>query len=162
MLSVILSNIQSGNNIGRICRNCLAFNAAQVIVVGQQSFRDKMRKADRGASSRLNFLHFTSLSDAQNFLKSQGARVLGVEITEHSLSIDAQPYSQHTAFVFGNEGGGLSGGQRAICDGFVYIPQFSQGGMASINVACASAVVLHSFAHWARFEESKRVGERFV
>ena len=47
--------------------------------------------------------------------------------------------------MFGNEGGGLSLRQRKACDLFVYIPQYAAGGMASINVACASAVVLQVF-----------------
>lgn len=44
---VIISNLQSGSNIGSICRNALAFNVHEVIVVGRKGFRDKMRQADR-------------------------------------------------------------------------------------------------------------------
>lgn len=163
-LSVILSNIQSGNNIGRICRNCLAFNASQVIVVGRGDFAGKMRSSDRGAFQRLHFEHCPSLTDAQTMLKSQGATILGVEICDASLPIngDPPPFAQHTAFMFGNEAGGLSPKQRDICDGFVYIPQYAPGGMASINVACASAITLYSFATWAKYPETIRKGEKFV
>lgn len=64
-------------------------------------------------------------------------------------------------------GGGLSAKQREICDGFVFIPQYSNnsggtGGMASINVACASAIVLYSYALWGNFKESLIIGEKFV
>jgi tRNA G18 (ribose-2'-O)-methylase SpoU len=45
---VILSNIQSGSNIGTICRNCLAFGVEEVLVIGKKDFRGKMRGADRG------------------------------------------------------------------------------------------------------------------
>ena len=34
--------------------------------------------------------------------------------------------------------------------------------MASINVACASAVVLHRFAVWAGLQESPRASGKFV
>lgn len=59
-------------------------------------------------------------------------------------------------------GGGLSERQRNVCDTFTYIPQYASGGMASINVACASAVVLQTFAVWANFGETQRIGEKFV
>jgi hypothetical protein len=59
-------------------------------------------------------------------------------------------------------GGGLSDRQRAICDTYTYIPQYASGGMASINVACASAVVLQTFAVWANYQETQRVGEKFL
>ncbi len=52
--------------------------------------------------------------------------------------------------------------QRAVCDGFTYIPQYSGGAMASINVACASAIVLHRFAVWAGLPESPRAAGKFV
>lgn len=57
-----------------------------------------------------------------------------------SKSINSNPFKDSTAFIFGNEGGGLSDRQKSICDGFVYIPQYASSGMASINVACASAI----------------------
>ena len=59
-------------------------------------------------------------------------------------------------------GGGLSERQRSVCDKFTYIPQYARGGMASINVACASAVVLQTFAIWANYRETQRLGEKFV
>ena len=85
--------------------------------------------------------------------KEPDLQILGVEITPESKSVSERPYLGSTAFIFGNEGGGLSEIQRNICDSFIYIPQFSlavngKGGMASINVACASAIVLYSFAEW--------------
>ena len=66
---VILSNIQSGSNVGSICRNALAFNVDEVIVVGRRNFRDKMRQADRGAKIRQTFVHFNSIAEAHTYLK---------------------------------------------------------------------------------------------
>lgn len=42
------------------------------------------------------------------------------------------------------------------------LPQYASGGMASINVACASAIILQTFAHWANYPETQRVGEKFI
>jgi len=160
---VIISNLQSGSNIGSICRNALAFNVHEVIVVGRKGFRDKMRQADRGAKQRQTFVHFNSVSEAASYLKeSRGCSIVGVEIMDTAVSLTSLPFTQSTAFMFGNEGGGLSERQRAVCDKFTYIPQYAEGGMASINVACASAVVLQTFAVWAKFSETQRLGEKFI
>lgn len=162
---IILSNIQSGNNIGDICRNALAFNVAEVIVIGRDSFRSKMRGADRGAKSRLVFVNCATVQDTKEYLlnaTNNAVRIIGVEIHPEAKPITSIDFCGPTAFVFGNEGGGLSPKQRAICDGFVYIPQYAAGGMASINVACASAIVLQTFAVAAGYQESTRLGEKFV
>lgn len=50
--------------------------------------------------------------------------------------------------MLGNEGQGLSPRQMALCDSFVYIPQYG-AGTASLNVAVACSIVLHHFALWA-------------
>ena len=164
----MLSNLQSGSNIGSICRNSLAFGVTEVIVVGRKDFFGKMRGADRGAKFKQRFSQFPSTEDAVLHLRTieQSCRILGVEITDDSVSIHEQPFTGPTMFVFGNEGAGLSERQRSICDGFIYIPQFSAatagaGGMASINVACASALVLYTYAQWAGLKESTRHGEKF-
>lgn len=160
---IIISNLQSGSNIGSICRNALAFNVHEVIIVGRRDFRSKMRQADRGAKERQKFTHFNSIAEARTYLKGEkNATIIGIEIMDSAMSLTVQPFSHSTAFMFGNEGGGLSERQREACDQFVYIPQYAAGGMASINVACASAVVLQSFAVWAKFEETQRCGEKFV
>jgi hypothetical protein len=49
----------------------------------------------------------------------------------------------------------------AICDHFVYIPQFGDG-TASLNVAVAGSIVLHHFATWARMSEQERAGNKYV
>lgn len=51
----------------------------------------------------------------------------------------------------------MSQNQMAICDSFVYIPQYG-AGTASLNVACAASIVLHHFAVWAGFQERQREG----
>ena len=59
------------------------------------------------------------------------------------------------------QGDGLSPQQEAICDGFVYIPQYGPG-TASLNVTVAASIVLHSFALWAGYQERTREGVKFV
>jgi tRNA G18 (ribose-2'-O)-methylase SpoU len=160
---VIISNLQSGSNIGAIFRNSRAFNVHEVIVVGRKNFRDKMRHADRGAKELQAVKHFNSIAEARDYLKlEQNATIIGIEIMESAVSLTKQTFCGHTAFMFGNEGGGLSDRQREACDSFVYIPQYASGGIASINVACASAIVLQTFAVWAGYSETLREKEKFI
>ena len=85
---VIISNLQSGSNIGSICRNALAFNVHEVVVVGRKGFRDKMRNADRGAKRRQTFVHFNSVAEAATYLKeTRNCSIVGVEILDSAVSI---------------------------------------------------------------------------
>lgn len=84
---VIISNLQSGSNIGSICRNALAFNVHEVVVVGRKGFRDKMRNADRGAKRRQAFVHFNSVAEAATYLKeTRNCSIVGVEILDSAVS----------------------------------------------------------------------------
>ena len=158
---VILNNLQSGSNIGSICRNALAFNASEVILVGKKGV-PQMRQTDRGARGRLAYKHFFTVREAACYLKAEhNCLILGIEITDDATPITRNPFHRATAFMFGNEGGGLSPRQREACDGSAYIPQYA-AGMASINVACASAIVMQTFAVWAQFPENERIGEKFI
>ena len=85
---VVISNLQSGSNIGSICRNALAFNVDEVIVVGRKGFRDKMRQADRGAKRRQKFIHFNSVSEAGIYLKeAKNCSIVGIEIMDSAVSL---------------------------------------------------------------------------
>ena len=155
---VLLNNLQSGSNIGAICRNALAFNVSEVVVVGRPNWNEKMRKADRGAKRVLRFVNFPSSAAAAVYLKEEKkCKILGLEICEGAENLSTYEWEPQTSvcFVFGNEGAGLSEGQRKICDAFIYIPQYSSG-LASINVACVSAIALHAFAQHSKFTESTR------
>lgn len=90
-----------------------------------------------------------------SLLPFAGARILGVEITSDALSVADEPFDGPTVLMMGNEGHGLTDKQKAVCDGFVYIPHFGNG-TASLNVSVAAGVVMHRFASWARYTEHKR------
>jgi tRNA(Leu) C34 or U34 (ribose-2'-O)-methylase TrmL len=145
-----------------------------------------MRGADRGAKLKLKFRVFNSIKDATSYLKTScNATVVGVEITSDASSLLTKDFkgNKATAFIFGNEGGGLSKNQRDACDEFVYIPQYRAGiiiiittntisiiiiiiiiGMASVNVACCSAIVLNYYAANVGFKEIEKQAdaEKFI
>ena len=49
---------------------------------------------------------------------------------------------------------------KAICDHFVYIPQYTSK-TASLNVTVATSIVLQRFASWAAYKEAEMHGEKY-
>mmetsp|Transcript_24589 Transcript_24589/g.41903 ORF Transcript_24589/g.41903 Transcript_24589/m.41903 type:complete len:545 (+) Transcript_24589:2-1636(+) len=186
---VILSNLQSGGNIGNIVRSASIFGCEECIVVGQKRYR---MTGDHGSRLDLPQRHMWSHADVREYLDEKRVRIYGIEIMENASPI--MQYDRETgvvkfpfeaeceggwsgsAFIFGNEGQGLSTKQREICDEFLFIPQNRGGsggsednlagrdkvGSASMNVACAAAVVLQAYSMWAGYSEARFEGEKFL
>ena len=162
---VIVGNLQSGGNIGRIVRSASIFGASECLVVGQRKWR---LSGDHGSRFDIPQKHFYSHEEAKTYLEAVGGgvKIWGVEIAEGAAPLlrfnrvtgtASFPFEGSAAFVLGNEGEGLSERQREIVDEYLYIPQSrGGGGSSSMNVACAAAVVLHSFASWAGYSETER------
>ena len=74
-----------------------------------------------------------------------------------SRPIQEHPFRGDTLFVLGNEGSGLNANQIAICDQFVYIPQYTDK-TASLNVAIAGSIIFHHFALYAGYQEASMHG----
>ncbi|TVU17901.1 hypothetical protein EJB05_33962, partial [Eragrostis curvula] len=156
---VVVHNVAKRHNVGTLARSATAFGVAEVVVVGR---RDVSAFGSHGATSHLRFRHFTSLALARAYLKDErGCDICGVEITDDAKPVTAHPFRGSTAFLFGNEGTGLSQKECEICDFFVYIPQYG-GGTASLNVTVAASIVLHHFGVWAGFPERSREGNKFI
>ena len=173
---MVLSNLQSGGNIGNILRSASIFGCQECLVVGQKRHR---LTGDHGSRFHLPRRHFYSHDDAKKFLASKGVRIYGVEIMEDAAPIMKYdpatgkvefPFDRQysgAAFVMGNEGSGLSAKQREICDEFLFVPQargatHGNNGSASLNVACAAAVVLQAYCTWAGYSYAHVDGEKFV
>jgi len=122
----VVGNLQSGTNIGRIIRTATIFGVKELIVVGQRKFN---AFGNHGTQFELKTKHFFRPMDALAYLKEEkNATILGIEIEPGAkplMAFDRNtghasfPFQGSTAFVFGNEGDGMSSGFRAICDDFV-------------------------------------------
>ena len=156
-LYLILFNIAKYKNLGGLIRTANALGVSEVIVVGRKqvatygNFQTKSRTPRR---------HFFDLASAAEYLHGENCRILGIEITNDAEPIHSHPFQGSTAFLPGNEGTGLTDSHRAVCDGFVYIPQYGTG--ASLNVNVATGIVLHHYSVWAGREENPREGQKFV
>ena len=175
---VVVSNLQSGGNIGNILRSASIFGCEECVVVGQKRHR---LTGDHGSRFDLRRRHIWSHTDAREYLHQRGIRIYGIEIMANASPImkyDPEtgvvdfPFDRRwegAAFVMGNEGNGLSDKQREICDEFLFIPQTrggrsdgGGGGSSSLNVACAATVILQAYCLWANYPCADVEGEKFI
>ncbi|RLN97106.1 hypothetical protein BBJ28_00011531 [Nothophytophthora sp. Chile5] len=174
---LILNNVQKVKNIKNMLTSASAFGVCEVFVVGQKKF-DLEAHAAFLSSLRCPITRLPTLQDCRAHCQALGIRIIGVEIMASARSISERPFSGDTAFIMGNEvqsrshleyamlyivficgwwhcvrfcvqGSGMNSAQVAICDAFVYIPQYG-GGTASLNVTVAASIILQSFALWAQ------------
>lgn len=153
---LILFNLSKPINFGNLIRTANAFGVTP-IAVGK---KDVSRCGATARTRRTKVLHYYTLEEAVDFVRSQGCSLVGVEINPTSQPVTNQPFNGSTAFLMGNEGEGLIAKQIAMCDALVYIPQY--GDAVSLNVNVAAGIVLHQFAHWAGFPEARRQDNKYA
>ena len=154
---LLLSNIAKNNNLGALIRTANAFGVHEIVVTGRRRFSTFGNFGTRGASRIQRFARFV---EGVDYVRSRGATVFGIEISERAISVENRPFEGSAAFVPGNEGDGLRDEQIALCDELIYIRQF--GTAPSINVNAATAIVLHHFSLWAGYEECERRENKFL
>ena len=86
----------------------------------------------------------------RQFCNERNISICGIEIMPEAQPIHTHPFRGDTLFMLGNEGSGLNKNQIAICDQFVYIPQYTDK-TASLNVAIAGSIIFQHFAAWAGY-----------
>ncbi|KAF1774569.1 Alpha/beta knot methyltransferase [Phytophthora cactorum] len=123
-----------------------AFGVKEVFVVGQKKF-DLQEQEPFLSSLSCRVTRVATLKDCRALCQERGIRIVGVEIMHDAKSIADQPFSGDTALSWATSG--MNSAQVAICDDFVYIPQYG-GGTASLNVTVAASIILQSFALWAK------------
>ncbi|BAV08489.1 RNA methyltransferase [Filimonas lacunae] len=140
----VLDNIRSMHNVGSVFRTADAFLAEGVVLCGytpQPPHRD-IHKTALGATESVDWVYTPTTLEAVLQLKEQGYRVLGIEQTEGSISLEtytAQP-GEKIAVVFGNEVEGVDQDVLQHCDGCLEIPQL--GMKHSLNISVAAGIVL--------------------
>ena len=139
--SILLQNISHDFNKASVVRNNNAFTGAEVIIFGNKL--DDIRGAC-GVHKYENFRHVREISELNNLFDEFDA-VLGIDNVDGAKPIQEYTFEHNlkTLFVFGEEEIGLCGELMEKCDDILYIPQF--GSIRSINVACASAIVMYEY-----------------
>jgi tRNA G18 (ribose-2'-O)-methylase SpoU len=141
---VAIENWQHDFNIGTIVRTANAFLAAEVHIVGNRRWNR------RGAMVTDRYQHLRHHPDVPSlaaYLHSldRPVRLLGIDNLPGSEHLETMELPERVCFLFGQEGPGLSGQARDVCDGTFSIAQF--GSTRSINASSAAAIAMHT---WVR------------
>jgi tRNA G18 (ribose-2'-O)-methylase SpoU len=146
---MILQHIDYNINIGSVIRSNNAFLGKEIYIVGRRRY-DK-----RGCAGTYHYehvYHADNLLEVVNYLHSLGYTIYAVDniMEYHPVNLFDEFFPRKSAFVFGEEGNGLSDEEIQLCDKMIYIGMY--GSVRSLNVACAATVI--EFEYCRRFKNS--------
>lgn len=134
-----LDGIQDPGNLGTIIRLCDWFGVTDIICSDEtvDCYNPKVLQATMGSIARVT-VHYTSLV---SFLSNTRLPVYGTFMDGVGISDVTLP--KHGILVMGNEGKGISKEVVDRCTQKLTIPQFGHSTTESLNVASATAILLH-------------------
>lgn len=135
---VMLEDIQDPGNMGSILRSCAAADIKQVFLSKQtvNAWSPRVLRAGMGAHFSLAIYERVELTE---LAKTFPGRVLVTQAGSSRSVFDAD-LTGNVAFVFGNEGAGVSSMLSACAHEVITVPMSS--ATESLNVAAAAAVCL--------------------
>ncbi len=137
---VIADSINDPHNLGAVIRNCDGAGVHGLIIPKRRSagLTAVTAKSSAGAIEHIAVAKVSNISSAINELKKKGVWIVGCEAGGQSY--DTIDYDMPLALVLGSEGNGMSELVTKNCDFIASIPML--GKVNSLNVSCASAVIL--------------------
>ncbi len=142
---VFMSGVVDPHNVGAIIRTAAGFGAAGVLMpeVNQAPVSGAVIKVSAGMAFRIPLVSATKLQQNISELKKRGFTIYGLA-GEGSKKITEEPFASPSVFIMGNEGDGIPGHLRALCDSVLSIPINPK--CESLNVAAAAAVALYAWS----------------
>ncbi len=141
---VVLDNIRSLNNIGSIFRTSDAFLIGKIYLCGISATppHKEIYKTALGAEETVPWKYFESALSAAEYLKKEGYKLIAIEQTDVSISLDSYQVDRKIkyALIFGNEVRGIDQAVIDLCSESIEIPQF--GTKHSFNVSVCAGIVL--------------------
>ena len=136
---LVLDGIQDPGNLGTIIRLCDWFGVTD-IVCSQDTvdcYNPKVLQATMGSITRVN-IHYRNLD---TYLKTTDLPVFGAFMDGSNINDTKLPTKG--ILIMGNEGKGVSPIVSNLCTDRLSIPQFGGATTESLNVASATAILLH-------------------
>lgn len=139
---MIFENIDYNINIGCAIRSNNAFLGKAVYICGRRKY-DKRSTA--GTAHYENVYHADTTEEVINYVKSLGYIVYAIDNIMEYGPIDLMDATlpERSAFVFGEEGPGLTRDTIDLCDSMLYIGMY--GSVRSLNVAVAAGIVQYEY-----------------
>lgn len=144
-LFLLLEDLQDPGNLGTIFRAGEGAGVDGVIMTKNtvDIFNPKVIRSTMGSIYRVPFVITSDILKAIADLQAGGVTVYAAHLKE-SADYDLQDYTKPTAFLIGNEAGGLKAETADKADCYIKIPM--KGQVESLNAAVASSVLLYEAA----------------
>ncbi len=151
-VAVVLDNVRSLNNIGSVFRTSDAVLVDRILLCGitaKPPHKD-IHKTALGATESVKWTYFKETKQAVMALRKESFKIVAVEQTEDSMSLDAFRMERDVryAFIFGHEIRGVQQEIVDISDIRIDIPQ--SGTKHSLNISVCAGIVL-----WEVFKQLK-------
>ncbi|GAC1636238.1 MAG: TrmH family RNA methyltransferase [Ktedonobacteraceae bacterium] len=157
LLVVIFDRPASPGNLGTIIRSCDALHVDGLIITGHavDLYDPETISATTGSFFALPTVRLPSQKEVLPWLETiqqQFKRVQLVGSSEAAEKDIAQhDFTDPTLLVVGNETWGMSASYKELCDAMVKIPIY--GSASSLNVACATSIMLYEIDRQRRNKE---------
>ncbi|UCE85012.1 MAG: 23S rRNA (guanosine(2251)-2'-O)-methyltransferase RlmB, partial [Deltaproteobacteria bacterium] len=141
---VALDGVEDPQNVGAIIRTADGAGTHGLVLTRRHAppLGPAVARASAGAVEHLPVARVPNLVRALNLLKEKGFWTVGAdpERGEDLFAVDDRVLAGELVLVFGAEGRGIRTGVGSALDHRVRVPL--EGGVASLNVSAAAAVVL--------------------
>jgi tRNA G18 (ribose-2'-O)-methylase SpoU len=137
--AVLMENFAGDFNISSVIRSANAFNAKAVYYLGHKHYD---RRGTVGTHHYTDVVHLKNREQILDLKREY--EIVGIENTvEGAIALGDAEFSKPVIFILGEEGIGITPETMAICDRFIYIPQF--GSVRSLNAAVAGSIIMNDF-----------------
>lgn len=150
---ILLDGVEDPHNLGAIIRSAECCGAHGIIIPKRRAvgLTATVAKSSAGAIEHMRVAKVTNIASTLDELKERGLWVYGADMDGSAYySTDLRGA---VALVMGSEGFGISRLVKEKCDFIVSIPLY--GAVNSMNVSCASAVLLSEIARQRHSGEGK-------
>ena len=141
---ILLDRIQDPANLGAIIRSAVAFNYDKIFISNDCAdiYNEKALRASQGAIFKIA-IERGNLVDTVKLLKDNYFKIYATSL-KNSVTINAISESDYMAFIFGNEGSGVSLDLIDLAHKSIIIPI---NNFESLNVSVATGIVLYKFSN---------------
>ncbi|MGD0095679.1 MAG: 23S rRNA (guanosine(2251)-2'-O)-methyltransferase RlmB [Terracidiphilus sp.] len=148
-LLLALDGVEDPQNLGALLRVADGAGVDGVVLTERRSapLSPVAVKASAGAAEHLRIARVVNLARALEELKRRNLWIIGLD-ERGSTDYDRFDLTRDSVLVLGREGAGLHDLVRRSCDYLLRIPM--AGGVSSLNVSTAGAVVLYEAARQRR------------
>lgn len=140
--AVAIENWRHDLNIGTVVRTANAFNAREVIIVGNRRWN---RRGAMVTDRYMHVRHVESVAELAAYAHDAGYDIVAIDNLPGATPLETTPLPANALLLFGQEGTGLSAQASDVAGTVCSIVQY--GSTRSINAGVAAGIAMHA---WVR------------